>query len=283
MRNSVTQSTPSIVNVAAYRFAELTDLHDLRRELLDLCHRRDLRGTILLSTEGINCFLAGERENVDALLARLRQIPGLECLEAKESFSSHKPFNRMLVKIKREIIAFGVPGIDPRKHTSRRVSADQLKRWLDEGKPVTLLDTRNQFEVEVGTFHNALAIGVDDFRDFPTAVANLPAELKERPVVTFCTGGIRCEKAAPLLEREGFREVYQLDGGILKYFEACGGSHYQGHCFVFDQRVALDPALRESGLKQCFVCQAVLTESDQQSPAYVVGISCPQCVESKDE
>ncbi len=274
------QSDRTIVNIAAYQFAELTDLHDLRSELRDLCQARELRGTILLSTEGINCFLAGVREQIDALLHRLRQIPGLESLKVKESFSTHQPFNRMLVKIKREIIAFGVPGIDPRKYTSRRLTANQLKQWLDEGKPVTLLDTRNEFEVQVGTFRNAVAIGVEDFRNFPDAVAKLPAAMKDQPVVTFCTGGIRCEKAAPLLEREGFKQVYQLDGGILKYFQECGGAHYDGHCFVFDQRVALDPALRETNLRQCFACQAVLTEADQQSPAYVAGVSCPRCLGS---
>jgi RluA family pseudouridine synthase len=274
---------PETVNIAAYRFAELTGLRALRDELRRLTGDQGLRGTILLSPEGINIFVAGSREGIDALLRRVKSIPGLENLPVKESFSDAKPFTRMLVKIKREIIAFGVDGIDPRRYTSRRLPAEELKRWLDEGRPVTLLDTRNNFEVQTGTFENAMAIGVDDFRDFPEAVGQLPDELKRRPVVTFCTGGIRCEKAAPYLERAGFTDVYQLDGGILKYFEQVGGSHYQGHCFVFDQRVALNPELKETSLRQCFVCQAVLTVEDQQSPHYVPAKSCPHCYQTAEE
>jgi RluA family pseudouridine synthase len=274
---------PEIVNIAAYRFAELSNLRLLRDELRQLCRARELRGTILLSPEGINLFVAGLRGGVDALINRLRAIRGFENIPVKESFSETKPFTRMLVKIKREIIAFGVDGIDPREYTSRRLPAEELKQWLDEGRPVTLLDTRNNFEVDTGTFQNALAIGVDDFRDFPKAVGHLPEEIKRQPVVTFCTGGIRCEKAAPYLERAGFTDVYQLDGGILKYFEQVGGAHYQGHCFVFDQRVALDPQLKETNLRQCFVCQAVLTIEDQKSPHYVPAKSCPHCYLTADE
>ncbi|OYW17713.1 MAG: pseudouridine synthase, partial [Planctomycetales bacterium 12-60-4] len=151
---------PSIVNIAAYKFAALTDLPLLREELRDLCGAQQLRGTILLSEEGINLFLAGTREGIDALLARLQAIPELAELAVKESYSTRQPFRRLLVKIKSEIIAFGVPGIKPARYTSRRLSARELKQWLDEGRPVTLLDTRNNFEVETGTFHNALPIGI---------------------------------------------------------------------------------------------------------------------------
>jgi UPF0176 protein len=274
---------PDIVNIAAYQFAHLSELKSLRDELRQLTAEQQLRGTILISPEGINVFVAGSRAGVDVLIHRLRAIAGFEDLPVKESFSDSKPFTRMLVKIKKEIIAFGVNGIDPRRYTSRRLPAEQLKQWLDEGRPVTLLDTRNNFEVQTGTFARAVAIGVDDFRDFPAAVAKLPDELKQQPVVTFCTGGIRCEKAAPFLERAGFTDVYQLDGGILKYFEQVGGAHYQGHCFVFDQRVALGPDLRETSLRQCFVCQAVLTIEDQKSPHYVPAKSCPHCYQTAEE
>lgn len=235
----------SVVNIAAYKFVELNDLEELRVELRDLCVAQQLRGTILLSPEGINLFIAGSRSAIETLLMRLREIPGCNDLQAKESLSREQPFKRMRIKIKREIIAFGVEGIDPRQYTSRRLTPSELKRWLDEGRPVALLDTRNEFEVQIGTFQNAVSLKVEDFRDFPPAVNSLPAELKERPVVTFCTGGIRCEKAAPYLEREGFRDVYQLDGGILKYFEECGGEHFRGNCFVFDERVALDTKLTQ--------------------------------------
>lgn len=273
----------SIVNIAAYKFVALRDLGVMREELRDLCRQQKLKGTILLSSEGINLFTAGVRENIDCLLAWLRGRAEFADIMVKESFSDEQPFNRMLVKVKREIIAFRVPGIEPAEKTSPRISPRELKRWLDEGRPVTLLDTRNTFEVEAGTFENAVAIGVDQFTDFPAAAKELPVAMKSQPVVTFCTGGIRCEKAAPLLENEGFEQVYQLDGGILNYFEECGGEHYQGDCFVFDKRVALNPSLQASGLKQCFVCQTTLTEAEQASPKYVESVSCPHCfVESED-
>src|SRR5262249_38723265 len=156
-------------------------------------------GTILLSTEGVNLFVAGERLSVDVLLSRLRSVPGLERLTAKESYSEEQPFNRMLVKIKREIIAFRVEGIAPQKYTENGFTAQELKRSRDKGRPIKLLDTRNNFEVEPGTFKTPCAIGADDFRGFPAAVEKLPADWKEQPIVTFCTGGIRCEKASPFL------------------------------------------------------------------------------------
>jgi UPF0176 protein len=273
----------SIVNIAAYKFAELKDLSALRGALSELCKARHLKGTILLSTEGINLFVAGQREGIDQLIGYLKDIPSLADLRVKESFSDELPFSRMLVKIKREIIAFGVPGIDPGRYTSRRLAATELAQWLDAGKPVTLLDTRNRFEAEAGTFKNAVTVPIDDFRDFPKAVRLLPEQLKRQPIVTFCTGGIRCEKAAPYLEQEGFTEVYQLDGGILKYFEECGGANFEGNCFVFDKRVALDSSLREAGLGQCFVCQAILSPADQSSEKYVEGKSCPKCHRSPAE
>lgn len=237
----------SVVNIAAYKFITLDDIERRRAELHPVCRRLELKGTILLSHEGINLFLAGIRSAIDEFLSILRRGPALAELEVKESFSDRQPFERLFVKIKREIIAFGVDGIDPRRETSRRVSPKQLKLWLDEGAPITLLDVRNDFEYQVGSFHNAIPIGVAHFRNFPRAAGNLPEEIKDRPVVTFCTGGIRCEKAGPLLERLGFADVYQLDGGILNYFQQCGGIYYQGECFVFDQRVALDTHLLETG------------------------------------
>ncbi|MGC4004008.1 MAG: rhodanese-like domain-containing protein [Pirellulales bacterium] len=153
----------------------------------------------------------------------------------------------------------------------------ELKTWLDEGRTVTLLDTRNEYEVKLGTFESATTLGIDRFRDFPRAVEALPEELKERPIVMFCTGGIRCEKAGPFMERQGFRNILQLDGGILKYFEECGGSHYRGECFVFDQRVGVDPGLAETDSSQCFRCQTPLTSVEREDSRYVAGVSCPSC------
>ena len=275
-------SAPAVVNLSAYRFTPFAaeDLTVLRDRLRVRTAELGLRGTILLATEGINLFVAGPRAATDALLADLRALPGLADLTPKESLSDEQPFNRMLVKVKKEIIAFGVEGIDPARAPAPRLDPRELKQWLDEGRPVTLLDTRNDYEVKLGTFRHALVPHIDNFRDFPAAVRALPAELKHRPVVTFCTGGIRCEKAAPLLVREGFENVYQLEGGILKYFELCGGAHYEGECFVFDRRVGVDPGLRETESVLCFACQIPLTVAEQRDPRYVPDVSCPHCAPS---
>jgi RluA family pseudouridine synthase len=274
---------PPIMNIAGYRFLPLSDLKPLRARLQRQCEEWELKGTILLSPEGINLFVAGTPEKVEQLLAQLRSLSGLETLQVKVSETDHQPFRRMLVRIKKEIIAFGVEGIDPARRTSPKLAPRELKRWLDEGRPITLLDTRNDYEVKLGTFRNALPIGIDQFRDFPQAVAKLAPELKQQPIVMFCTGGIRCEKAGPFMEREGFQNVFQLDGGILKYFEECGGEHYDGECFVFVGRVGVDASLRETESCQCFNCQSPLTQAEQQHEHYVEGRSCPYCFKTETE
>jgi UPF0176 protein len=274
---------PTTINLAAYQFVELTNLKPLRLRLLELCRTWQLRGTILLSTEGINLFVAGERSSIDLLLAELRSIPGLENLAVKISASDRPPFRRMLVRIKREIIAFGVPGIDPVRYPVPKLSPRDLKQWLDSGRPVTLLDTRNDYEVKLGTFRDALPIGIRHFRQFPEAAAGLPAELKQQPIVMFCTGGIRCEKAGPFIRQRGFEQVFQLEGGILKYFEDCGNAHYQGECFVFDQRVGLDANLDETQSEQCFACLSPLTAVEQEDPRFNKGVSCPYCFLASEE
>lgn len=273
----------SITNIAAYKFAPLDNLKPLREELLRKCKAWQLKGTILLSTEGINLFVAGTRESIDLLLTELRRLPGLSDLPVKFSDSDRQPFTRMLVRIKKEIIAFGVEGIDPARSPSPKLSPRELKQWLDEGRPVTLLDTRNEYEVKLGTFRNAVNIGIDHFRNFPAAVARLPSEMKQQPIVMFCTGGIRCEKAGPFMQQEGFEHVYQLDGGILKYFEDVGGAHYDGECFVFDQRVGVDPDLSETSSDVCFACLTPLTADDLLDPRFQKAISCPYCYATDDE
>ncbi|MEX0825028.1 MAG: sulfurtransferase [Pirellulaceae bacterium] len=265
------------LNISAYKFVTLDRLDQRRSDLRRKGEAAELKGTVLLSPEGINIFLAGLPDRLRRWVDELRDEPEFADLDVKESFSSDQPFNRLLVKQKKEIIAFGIDGIDPRRQTAPKLSAQELKRWLDEGRGVTLLDVRNDYEVEVGTFDQALPVGVDHFRHFPDAIRRLPEELKEKPVVMFCTGGIRCEKAGPLMQREGFGQIFQLDGGILKYFEECGGQHYRGDCFVFDKRVAVGPDLAESEITQCFACQAILSTEEQQSEHYVVGESCPHC------
>jgi UPF0176 protein len=276
-------SMQPIVTIAAYKFLPLADLKALRLRLQAICKAADLKGTILLSPEGINLFVAGRAPGIEQLLAELRSWPGLGDLEPKVSETGQQPFRRMLVRVKKEIIAFGVEGIDPARRTSPKLPAKELKRWLDEGRPVTLLDTRNDYEVKLGTFKDALPMGIKHFREFPEAVARLAPELKEQPIVMFCTGGIRCEKAGPFMEQAGFKSIFQLDGGILKYFEECGGEHYLGECFVFDQRVGLDPSLHETGSSQCFACQTPLTAAEQADERYVPGISCRYCFKTPAE
>ena len=243
-----------IVNLAAYKFVSLTRLAERRSWLREFCRELGLKGTILLSVEGINLFVAGRRPAVDELIAALQDDTEIGPLEVKESPSDVQPFRRMWVKIKREVIPFGVD-IDPTLASSRRISPARLRAWLDAARPVTLLDVRNNYEFALGTFAGAEPIGIDHFRQFPAAVDRLPKERRDDTIVTFCTGGIRCEKAAPYLERRGFRNVWQLDGGILKYFEICGPEHFHGKCFVFDNRVAVDGDLRETATDLADVCQ----------------------------
>ncbi len=271
------------LNISTYKFTpfEAGELPVLQERLRGVCAERALKGTILLSTEGINLFVAGLPENVAALVSELRTLAGLSDLSPKESLSSEQPFNRMLVKIKKEIIAFGVDGIDPARKPAPKLAPRTLKQWLDEGRPVTLLDTRNDYEVRLGTFKGAVDPRIDHFREFPDAVRKLPEELKAQPIVMFCTGGIRCEKAGPFMVREGFQEVFQLDGGILKYFEECGGAHYDGECFVFDRRVGVNSELKETGSVLCWNCQMPLTVIEQQDARYVYEKSCPHCFKAE--
>jgi predicted sulfurtransferase len=266
-----------VLNVAAYKFVRLTALVNRRDRLRELTKSLNLRGTILLSEEGINLFVAGQPAAVRELLAIIQADCEIGQLEVKVSFSDYQPFSRMLVKIKKEIIAFGIDGIDPIGAPAAKISPHELKSWLDDGKPIRLLDVRNDYEVELGTFENATAIGVDHFRHFPEAVGQLPETMKSEPIVMFCTGGIRCEKAGPYMQQRGFREIYQLEGGILKYFEDCGQEHFQGECFVFDKRVALDANLQETPTTICFACQHPLSADEQESSDYVIGERCPYC------
>jgi len=273
----------AILNLATYRFVSLSDLPLWRERILAHAQAERMRGTVLISSEGINLFVAGEESSARRWFGWLTEQEPFVAMTAKESWSDEIPFNRMLVRLKREIISMGIQEIVPERETSPKLSPDQLKAWLDEGKPMTLLDVRNDYEVEVGTFHNARAIGVDHFRHFPAAVERLPDSLKQEPIVMFCTGGIRCEKAGPLMEKRGFKQIFQLDGGILAYLERHGSAHYSGDCFVFDKRVALDGNLNPSGLAQCYACQAILTADQQASPRYQPGVSCPHCEPGTDE
>ncbi len=269
----------SIVNIAAYRFTSQPpeSLQSNRDALRMLCRSLDLKGTILLSPEGINLFVAGARSAVDDVLAHIRSLPGMSDIPIKESITDYQPFQRMLVKIKREIIPVGCDAIAPEQNAAPKLTPAELKAWLNENREVVLLDTRNDYEVALGTFRGAIDLNLKNFREFPTAASALPDAIKKKPVVMFCTGGIRCEKIGPYMKGLGFESIYQLEGGILKYFEECEQAHYEGECFVFDQRVAVDPALAPTDAKECFACKHVLTPDDCRSPQYQEGSSCPYC------
>jgi predicted sulfurtransferase len=267
----------SILNIAGYKFVHLKDAQELRLPLRARCRELGLRGTILLSEEGINIVLSGYPDNIKVFLDELGQDTRFQDLTFKESFSETLSFNRMLVKFKKEIIAFGLEGIDPEHKPAPNMPPKVLKEWLDQDKDFILLDTRNDYEIRTGTFEKAQHLDIKHFRIFPKVIEALGPDAKKKPIVTFCTGGIRCEKAAPFLLNHGFEEVYQLEGGILKYFEECGDAHYQGDCFVFDNRVAVSPNLEPTPIKQCFKCRQPLTPEEQKHPHYQESVSCPYC------
>ncbi len=237
-----------ILNISAYKFIPLPDAHALRETLLERALAHALKGTILLAEEGINLFLAGPSDAIRGFVTALQTDERFADINPKESWSAEQPFKKMLVKVKGEIIRMNHPTIRPANGRAPAVPPETVKRWLDagvddEGRPVVTLDTRNAFEVDQGTFEGAIDWRIDKFTEFPQAFLDHRADLVGKTVVSFCTGGIRCEKAAILMQAAGLDHVYQLEGGILKYFEETDGSHYRGGCFVFDERRALDSHL----------------------------------------
>lgn len=237
-----------ILNLAAYCFRPIDDPQSTCERLKAAGRSLGVKGTILVTPEGLNAFLAGNENACRGMLATLRAVPGFAALQAKESWSAEVPFKRFKVKVKKEIIRMDHPAICPVEGRAPAVDAKTLARWLDRGcddagKPVVMLDTRNDFEVDYGRFRNAIDWRIRKFTEFPQAVQDHRAELEGKTVVSYCTGGIRCEKAALYMHELGLDNVLQLDGGILKYFEETDGRHWLGSCFVFDEREALEPDL----------------------------------------
>lgn len=261
--------------ISAYLFTALSELPLLREQLLDECSQLGLKGTILLAEEGINLTLAGTEMAITTIQAYLSQVAGLSALEYKLSPANILPFGQLLVKIKPEIISLDRPQFDPAPFEQTHLPAVTFKQWLDEKRDVLVLDTRNRYETASGHFENAYLLPIDSFRDFPTQVAQLDPSFKQKPIVMYCTGGVRCEKAAAVMVEQGFSEIYQLDGGILKYFEECGGAHYKGECFVFDERIGLTPELKESQAILCEKCQYPVTLAEQQ-----VAGACLHCADT---
>lgn len=239
----------AVLNIAAYRFVDIADVDAVIAHVRALAEARGLRGTVLVAPEGINIFLAGDEAGVEGFLAAMEEDGRFAHLEVKRSWSRHVPFAKLKVKRKQEIIAFAGRPAAVGAQRAPAVEARDLARWLragndDEGRRVVLLDTRNREEVGYGTFHDAVTLPIDNFNDLPAAIDDVRGQLADATVVSFCTGGVRCEKAAPWLHDAGIDRVFQLEGGILRYFEDVGGEGYDGGCFVFDERLALDPALK---------------------------------------
>lgn len=251
-------------HIAAYKFIPIAsgELPKIKADLLAKAKGLDLTGTILLSEEGINLYVAGSETNLQAFQAYLQQHTRFQDLDYKTSDCIHEPYTRMLVKIKKEIISFDGQRIKPHEKTAPHLAPETFKEWYDKQKPMVVLDTRNQYEIKYGSFDDAIDLHIDSFRDFSEAIAQLPKPEHDEPIVTFCTGGIRCEKAAALLMEKGYRNVYQLDGGILNYFAKCGAAHYDGECFVFDKRIAVDGDLQETDSEQCRLCRNPMAGSD---------------------
>ena len=269
----------SIKNIAGYRFVDLDDRDALQLSLRSLCVDLGLKGTVLLAPEGINFFLAGRSTSIDAFIDDLENDKRFADIPLKVSFTDYQPFNRMNVRKKNEIISVGLDHIRPAEMTGEEIEPTDFKAMLDAGEPVHVLDTRNDYELRVGTFENAIDLNIRTFRAFPEAIERLPASMKDEPVVMFCTGGIRCEKASAIMMEAGFTNVKQLKGGVLGYFESVGGDHWNGDCFVFDQRVAVNPSLKETDVVVCFACREPLSSEEQTSPDYVIGVSCPYCID----
>ena len=273
--------TDQHLNIAGYKFVVLDDRDALRQPLKAQCDELGLKGTIRISHEGINIFVAGPEQSIVAFRAYLSKDERFADIDFKVSYSEHQPFNRMNVRLKNEIISVGLPNFDRVESMDGRILPKELHEKLLNGDEVVLLDTRNTYETRLGTFHNAIELDIDTFRAFPQAVSELEESLKDKEIVMFCTGGVRCEKASVIMKDAGFANIKQLEGGILGYFEHVGGDYWDGECFVFDKRVALLPDLTETGTTICFACREPLTPQEQLHPAYVPGESCSYCIDRR--
>ncbi|WP_022707935.1 rhodanese-related sulfurtransferase [Paracoccus zeaxanthinifaciens] len=265
---------------ALYHFARLPDPAAMRGPLLDLCLAQGLCGTLLLAREGVNGTIAGPRDGIDAVIAHLRSWPGFEGLEWKASHADQPPFARMKVRLKQEIVTMGQPDVDPTASVGRYVAP---RDWnaLISAPDVAVIDTRNDYEVAIGTFEGAVDPGTASFRDFPAWWAENAHRFEGKRIAMFCTGGIRCEKSTNFLMSQGVPEVHHLQGGILKYLEEIpeADSKWQGECFVFDQRVSLKHGLEQGSHGMCHACRRPISDADRAHPAFELGVCCPHCAD----
>ena len=269
---------------ALYRFVRLDDYESMREPLLNFCTERGVKGTLLLAHEGVNGTISGGKTAIADVLSYLRSDERLTDLDCKFSYHEERPFLRMKVKLKREIVTMGLAGVDPNQSVGRYASPEEWNELVDDPECL-VIDTRNDYEVEIGSFCGAINPGTKSFRDFPAWVDENLDPQKHKKVAMFCTGGIRCEKSTSLLVSKGFDDVWHLKGGILNYLEETpeSSTRWEGECFVFDNRVAVNHQLEKGQYDQCFACRFPLDDAQKQSPLYVPGVSCPRCHDAHSE
>ena len=267
-----------VLNIAGYKFEPLNDVEVLVPEFQSVCDDLELKGSVYLSPNGINFSLAGSEESIEQYLHFMKQDERFLDVPLKKTYSETQPFRKMKVRPKKEIISLGRDDINPRELTGGYVTPKQLYSMYENNDDVIVLDTRNEYETRVGLFENAVDLQLDTFRDFPDAIEQLPEEYKDKQIVMYCTGGIRCEKASAVMLKAGFSDVKQLEGGVLDYFKETGGKYWNGDCFVFDERVALDTELNETEYIYCYICREPLSAEEKASSDFKINEYCPYCV-----
>ena len=266
------------LNIAGYKFERLDSLDSLIPEFQDKCDELELKGSVYLSPRGINFSISGTEENIEKYIEFMENDSRFLNIPLKRTYSETQPFRRMKVRLKKEIISLGRDDIDPIELTGEYVSPQELLSMYENNEDVVVLDTRNEYETRVGLFENAVDLQLDTFRDFPKAIEQLPEEYKDKQIVMYCTGGIRCEKASAVMLKAGFTDVKQLEGGVLDYFKETGGKYWNGDCFVFDERVALDTDLNETEYIYCYICREPLSAEEKASPDFKINEYCPYCI-----
>ena len=268
-----------VLNVAGYKFEPLDDIDALIPGFQSICNDLDLKGSIYFSPNGINFSLAGREDAIEQYLLYMEQDKRFLDIPLKKTYSETQPFRRLKVRPKKEIISLGREDINPSELTGDYVTPKELYAMYENNEDVIVLDTRNEYETRVGLFENAVDLQLDTFRDFPDAIKHLPEEYKDKQIVMYCTGGIRCEKASAVMLKAGFSDVRQLEGGVLDYFKETGGKYWNGDCFVFDERVALDTNLNETEYIYCYICREPLSADEKASPDFKINEYCPYCIE----
>ena len=268
------------LNVAGYKFEPLENLDSLIPKFQNKCDELGLKGSVYLSPNGINFSIAGTEENMNTYIKFMEEDSRFRDIPLKKTFSETQPFRRMKVRLKKEIISLGRDDINPSELTGGYISPRELFEIYEKKEDVIVLDTRNEYETRVGIFENAIDLQLDTFRDFPSAIETLPEEYKDKQIVMYCTGGIRCEKASAVMMKAGFSDVKQLEGGVLDYFKETGGAYWNGDCFVFDERVALDKELKETEYIYCYICREPLSAEEKASPDFKINEYCPYCIDS---